>query len=96
MSKLTCDDLAETLRCIIFLVDLLREDYKCVLTARFLTDLLEQMFQQVPNERQRFLVGLREVEASERILTTKNLLKESNLVWNKDVCPHQTKAIVLD
>ena len=32
-----------------------------------------------------FLVSLREVEASERILTTKNLLKESTSVLNKDV-----------
>ena len=42
LSKLTCDDLVETLRCIASLVeDLLSEDYKCILTARFLTDLLE-------------------------------------------------------
>ena len=42
------------------------------------------------------MVSLREVEASERILTTKNLLKVSTLVLNRDVCPDQTKAIVLD
>ena len=54
------------------------------------------MFKGVPNERQRFLVSLREIEASERILTTKNILKESTLVLNKDVCPNQTKAIALD
>ena len=54
------------------------------------------MFIGVPNERQRFLVSLREVEASKRILPTKNLLKESTSVLNKDVLPDQTKATVLD
>ena len=54
------------------------------------------MFKGASNERKRFLVSLREVEASERILTTKNLLEQSTSVLNKDVCPAQTKAIVLD
>ena len=54
------------------------------------------MFGGAPNERQRFLVSLREVEAFERIFTKKNLLEVSTLVLNKDVCPDQTKGIVLD
>ena len=54
------------------------------------------MFKGAPEERLRFLVNLRKVEPSERILTTKNLFKESISVFNKDVCPDQIKAIVLD
>ena len=44
----------------------------------------------------RFLVSLREVETSERILATKSLLKESISVWKEDVRPNQTNAIALD
>ena len=42
------------------------------------------------------MVSLREVEVSERILTTKSLFEELTSVLKKDVCPDQTKAIVLD
>ena len=44
----------------------------------------------------RFLVSLREVETSERILATKSLLKECISVWRKDVRPNQINAIALD
>ena len=54
------------------------------------------MFKEALNERQMFLVSLQEVEASKQFLTTKNLLKDSISVSNKDVSQDQTKAIVLD
>ena len=40
----------------------------------------------------RFLVGLREVEISERILVTKSLLRESIIFWNEDVHPNNTES----
>ena len=44
----------------------------------------------------RLLISLREVEAFEQILTTKNLVKKSISELNEDVCSDQTKAVVLD
>ena len=35
----------------------------------------------------RFLFGLREIQASERILSTMSLLKASVNIWNEDISP---------
>ena len=81
----------------ILIEDLLSEVYKYVLTARFQTDPLELRFSKYCQmSGARFLISLREVETSERILATKSLLKESISVWNEYICPDQTNAIALN
>ena len=44
----------------------------------------------------RFLISLREIEASKQILATKSLLKESISVLNEAVRPNQINSISLD
>ena len=89
LSKQTCDALVVTLRCTASLIDeLLEEDYQYVLISRFQTDPLELRFSKYRQmSGGRFLVGLREVTPSERMLATKSHLKESILIWNHDVRP---------
>lgn len=79
LSKQTSTALITTLRCTASLIeDLLGEGYAYVLTSRFQTDPLELRFSKYRQmSGGRFLVGLREVESSERILSIKSLLKES-------------------
>ena len=61
---------------------------KYVLTSRFQTDFLELRFSK---NRQmsggRFSFGLREMQVSERILSTMSLLKASINIWNEDLSP---------
>ena len=87
LSKQTTSALVTTLRCTASLIeDLLNDGYSYVLTARFLTDPLERRFSRYRQMSVgRFLVGLREVNTSERILTIKSLLKESISFWEEDV-----------
>ena len=58
--------------------DLLSDGFKFLLTARFQTDVIERMFGQYQQmSGGRFLVGLKNIIWSERILKTKSLVKES-------------------
>ena len=97
LSKQTTSALVITLRCTASLIeDLLEAGYDFVLTARFQTDPLERRFS---NYRQvsggRFLVGLREVNTSERILAIKSLLKESVFFWKEDIQSTKNQDLAL-
>jgi len=94
LSKQTSDAFVVTLRCTASLIeDLLREGYSYVLTARLQTDSLELRFSKYRQmSGGRFLVALREVTISERILATKSLLKESISIWDEDVRPNPNEA----
>ena len=71
--------LKRTLRCTASLIeDLLSEGYEYVLTSRFQSDPLERRFSEYRQmSGGRFLVGLREVNSSEKILKIRSLLKEN-------------------
>ena len=90
LSKQTTDALIVTLQCTAFLIeDLLRDNFIYVLTARLQTDPLELHFSKYRQmSGGRFLVSLREVSTSERILATKCLLKANVSVWSKDIWPN--------
>ena len=61
-----------------FLINLLSDGFKFVLTARFQSDSIERRFGQYRQmSGGRFLVGLKDVIWSERILKIKSLVKES-------------------
>ena len=90
MTESTCSALKRTLRCTANLIeDLLREGYIYVLTSRFQSDPLERRYSQYRQmSGGRFLVGLREVNTSEKIIKMKSLLKEDILFWEKDIDIH--------
>ena len=68
--------------------DLLSEGYKYVLTSRFQSDPLERRFSKYRQMSDgRFLVALREVKNSEKILQMESLLKEGFNFWNMDLHP---------
>ena len=69
--------LVRTVLCFASLIeDLLREGYDFVLTSRFQSDPLEKRFRQYQQmSGGRFLVGLRDVTSSEKIIEFKSLLK---------------------
>ena len=87
LSKQTSEALTTTLRCTASLIDdLIQEGYDYFLISRLLTDPLElrlSKYRQMSGGR--FLIGLRELETSERILAVKTLLKESVNIWEEDV-----------
>ena len=89
LSSQTASALTTTLRCTADLIeDLLDEDYSFVLTARFQTDPLERIFSQYRQmSGGRFLVGLRELQSSERVLKMRSLIKEDIDFWKEDVMP---------
>ena len=70
--------LVRTLLCLVVLIeDLLGEGYDFVLKSRFESDFLERWFGQYRRmSGERFLVGLRDVTSSEKIIKSKSLLKE--------------------
>ena len=74
----TAQALITTLRCTASLIeDLLREGFSYVLTSRFQTDPLERRFSRYRQmSGGRFLIGLRELECSERIISISSLIKE--------------------
>lgn len=74
----TSSALRRTLRCHACLIeDLLGENYNFVLTARFQSDHLERRYGQYRQmSGGRFLVSLKDVKCSEKILKIKSLLKE--------------------
>ena len=81
--------LVKTLRSQASLIDeLLSEDYKFVIPRKLQSDPLERRYSQY---RQmgggRFLVGLREVNQSERILACRSLLKEGVFFWKENLAP---------
>ena len=68
------------------LEDLFSEGYQYVLTSRFQTDPLEKHFGKYRQMRGgRFLVSLREVQSSEKILCMKSLIKEDINSWDERV-----------
>ena len=79
LSAQTFNAMERSLRCHASLIeDLLEEQYDFVLTARFQSDPLEKRYGQYRQmSGGRFLVSLREVICSEKILKVKSLLKES-------------------
>ena len=88
LSKQTNTALVITLKCIASLIEdlLIEKEYKYVLTSRFQTDCLELRFSKYRQmSGGRFLIGLREMQVSERILSTVSLLKASINIWDEDV-----------
>ena len=97
LTKQTSSALIITLRCTASLLeDLFARGYECVLTSRLQTDPLELRFSKYRQmSGGRFLVGLREVEISECILTTTSLLKEDINIWKEDIRPDDFSDINL-
>ena len=77
-----------TLRCTANLIEeLLADGFRYVLTARFQTDPLERRFSRYRQmSGGRFLVGLREVETTEKIIKITQLLKEDLNFWELEKC----------
>ena len=66
----------------------MEKQYKYVLTSRFQTDCLELRFSKYRQmSGGRFLFGLREMQVSERVLSTMGLLKASINIWNESISP---------
>ena len=71
--------------------DLLSDGYNYVLTSTLQTDPLEKHFGKLMQmSGGRFLVSLREVESSLKILSIKSLIKENLNCWMEDVQPDST------
>ena len=68
-----------------------KEGYKYVLVGRFQSDPLERRFSQYRQmSGGRFLVSLREVLNSERILSCRSLIMEGINFWKENIRPEQT------
>ena len=77
--------------------DLLAEGYDYVLVARFQSDPLERRFSQYRQmSGGRFLVGLREVSCSERILACRSLILEDIDFWKENIRPQISEANVAE
>ena len=87
LTENTSSALQRSLRCTASLIeDLLSEGYEYVLTSRFQSDPLERRFSQYRQmSGGRFLVGLREVNSSEKILKIRSFLKENINFWEEDL-----------
>jgi len=87
MSAQTSKALASTCRSLAAIIEgLLSEGYDYVLTARFQTDFLERRFSRYRQmSGGRFLVSLREVINSEKIISLLSLLKVGINVWDEDL-----------
>ena len=85
----TSHALIVTLRAQSMLIEeLLQEDFKYVLVSRLQSDPLERRFSQYRQmSGGRFLVGLREVINSERILACRSLILEDIDFWKEDISP---------
>ena len=88
LSDSTAHALIVTLRCTANLIEeLLADGFRYVLTARFQTDPLERRFSRYRQmSGGRFLVGLREVETTEKIIKITQLLKEDLNFWELEKC----------
>ena len=89
LTKQTMSALIQTLKCTADLIeDLLQEGFDYVLISRLQSDPLERRFSKYRQmSAGRFLVALREVLCSEKILQMKSLLKENLNLWELDVRP---------
>ena len=89
LTKQTSAALILTLRSEAMLIDeLLLDGYDFVLTARFQRDPIERRFSQYRQmSGGRFLVSLREVLNTERILACRSLIKEDVDFWKEDIRP---------
>ena len=90
LSKQTNTAIAITFRCIASLIEdlFMEKKHKYVLTSRFQTDCLELRFAKYRQMNGgRFLFGLREMQVSERILSTISSLKTSINIGNEDISP---------
>ena len=87
LSAQTSSALVRTLRCQAMLVDeLLEENYIFVLMGRLQSDPIERRFSQYrQTSGGRFLVSLRDVYNSERILACRSLIKEGISFWEEDL-----------
>ena len=87
--------LVTTLRAQALLVEeLLEEDFEYVMMGRFQSDPLERRFSQYRQmSGGRFLVSLREVNNSERIIQCRSLLKENINFWEEDLSKEKITAI---
>ena len=74
--------------------DLLNEAYQYVITARLQSDPVERRFSQCRRMNSgRFLVNLREVRNSERILQCPSLLKENINFWEEDLTSENQECV---
>ena len=91
-SKHTMQALIWTLRSQADLLDKqLMDDYKYILTARLQSNLIECKFSQYRQlNGGHFLVSLREVETSEKILLYQTLLKENINFWEEELAVTNT------
>lgn len=89
LTKQTSSALIQTLRSQALLIDeLLNDGYDFVCTARFQSDPIERRYSRYRQmSGGRFLVSLREVLNTERILACRSLIKEDVNFWNEDVRP---------
>ena len=77
--------------------DLLNEGYDYVLMSRLQSDPIERRFSAYREmSGGRFLVGLREVMNSEKIMLMKSLLKENICFWKEDVGDNMDKSQNVD
>ena len=76
--------------------ELLNEGYDYVLTSRFQSDPIERHFSKYRQmSGGRFLVSLREVNTSEKILALNSILKEDINFWEEDIyVQDETKEII--
>ena len=93
LSKQTCDALIKTLRSQALLTkELLQERYAYVLTGRFPSDRIERRFFQYRQMNGgNFLVSLKEVSNSEKILLCKSLIKQ-NVIFLEWRIKHSTNT----
>ena len=87
LSKQTFDALIRTLKAQSNLIkDLHSEGFKFVIPRRFQSDPLEKRFAQYRQmSGGRFLVSLREVQSSEKILLIRSMIKEDINFWEEDI-----------
>ena len=87
LTKQTSDALIRTLKAQASLIeDLLSEGYDYVVPRRFQSDPLEKRFSRYRQmSGGRFLVSLREVLSSERIISVSSLLKENINFWEENI-----------
>ena len=77
--------------------ELLHEVYEFIFTRRFHSDPLENRFSQYRQMRGgRFLMTLREVLSTEKILTCRSLLKQNINFWEENIKPLQKNVEMLN